>query len=92
MQEPEGAARLEVYFQPDVDQNSRVLFLRYVQDHLTQHAQNVVRLRHYCCGNKKCKDFEKPSRTEKRSMKHSPSTARARCFAANAANRSSCAI
>ena len=21
---------------------------------------NVVRLRHYCCGNKKCKDFEKP--------------------------------
>jgi hypothetical protein len=43
-----------------VDPNSRVLFLRYVHDHLAQHAQNVVRLRHYCCGNKKCKDFERP--------------------------------
>jgi WD40 repeat protein len=54
MRESEGTSRLEVYFEPDVDQNSRVLFLRYVHDHLTQHAQNVARLRHYACGNKKC--------------------------------------
>jgi WD40 repeat protein/GTPase SAR1 family protein len=53
--ETEGAARLEVYFEPDVDPNSRVLFLRYVHDHLTQLAQNLVRLRHYACGNPKCK-------------------------------------
>jgi GTPase SAR1 family protein len=53
--ETEGAARLEVYFEPDVDPNSCVLFLRYVHDHLTQLAQNVLRLRHYACSNPKCK-------------------------------------
>ena len=58
--ESEGTSLLEVYFEPDVDLNSRGLFLRYVHDHLTQHGQNVARLRHYCCANKKCKDFEKP--------------------------------
>lgn len=52
--EGEGTSRLEVYFEPDVDENSRVLFLRYVHEHLGQHAQDVVRLRHYACGNKKC--------------------------------------
>jgi WD40 repeat protein len=56
----EGTSRVEVYFEPDVDANSRVLFLRYVHDHLTQHAQNVVRLRHYACGNKKCDAFSQP--------------------------------
>ena len=45
--ETEGSSRLEVYFEPDVDRNSRVLFLRYVHDHLMQHAQNVARLRRY---------------------------------------------
>lgn len=52
--EAEGSARLEVYFKPDVDTNSRVVFLRYVHNHLTEYAQNVVRLRHYSCANKKC--------------------------------------
>ncbi|MDX2039609.1 MAG: DUF4365 domain-containing protein [Acidobacteriota bacterium] len=54
VREAEGAARLEVYFNPDVDENSRLVFLRYVHNHLTEHAQEVVRLRHYCCGNRKC--------------------------------------
>lgn len=58
--ESEGSSRLEAYFEPGVDPNSRLLFLRYVHDHLLQHGLNVVRLRHYCCGNKRCKDFEKP--------------------------------
>jgi hypothetical protein len=57
--ESEGTSLLEVYFEPDVDGNSKVLFLRYVHDHLTQLAQKVVRLRRYFCGNKKCKDFGK---------------------------------
>ena len=52
--ETEGTSLLEVYFAPDVDPNSRVVFLRYVHDHLMQHAQNVARLRQYYCGNKKC--------------------------------------
>ncbi|MBM3728907.1 MAG: hypothetical protein FJW40_26210, partial [Acidobacteria bacterium] len=56
----EGTSDLQVYFEPGVDGNSRIGFLRYVHDHLKQYGQNVVRLRHYACGNKKCKDFEKP--------------------------------
>ncbi|MBI5820023.1 MAG: TIR domain-containing protein [Verrucomicrobia bacterium] len=55
--ETEGSSRLEVYFEPDVDGNSRVLFLRYVHDHLMQHSQNVARLRRYFCGDKKCDAF-----------------------------------
>ena len=58
--EAEGAARLELYFNPDVDENSRVLFARYVHNHLTEHAKEVKRLRHYACGNKKCKVFTQP--------------------------------
>jgi hypothetical protein len=58
--EAEGTARLEVYFEQDVDENSRVLFLRYVHDHLKEHGQNLEPLRHYGCENKKCKDFQKP--------------------------------
>ena len=55
--ENDGASRLDVYFEPDVDQNSRVLFLRYIHEHLSQLAQNVVRLRHYSCTDKKCDAF-----------------------------------
>jgi len=55
--EAEGTARLEVYLNPGVDENSRVVFLRYVHNHLMEHAQSVVRLRHYACGNKKCDAF-----------------------------------
>jgi hypothetical protein len=58
--EGEGAFRLDAYFNPDVDENSRVVFLRYVHDHLTQHAQNVMRLRHYFCANKKCESAGQP--------------------------------
>lgn len=58
--EAEGTARLEVYFNPDVDENSRVIFLRYVHNHLSEHGQDVVRLRHYCCGYKKCDSFNQP--------------------------------
>src|SRR5215471_15019789 len=47
--EGEGTSLLEVYFEPGVDENSRVLFLRYVHEHLMQHGQNVVRLRRYFC-------------------------------------------
>jgi WD40 repeat protein len=60
VRESEGTSRLEAYFEPGVDDNSRVLFLRYVHDHLVQHAQDVVRLRHYVCANKKCDSFDQP--------------------------------
>jgi hypothetical protein len=55
--ETEGASLLEVYFEPDLDRNSRVLFLRYVHDHLMQQAQNMVRLRRFFCGDSKCDAF-----------------------------------
>ena len=58
--ETEGTSRLEVYFQRTIDENSKLLFLRYIHDHLTQHAQNVIRLRHYFCAKKTCKRFNRP--------------------------------
>ncbi|MGE0882135.1 MAG: TIR domain-containing protein [Blastocatellales bacterium] len=58
--EAEGSARLDVYFNADVGENSRLIFLRYVHNHLTEHAQDVVRLRHYVCSNKKCDVYNQP--------------------------------
>lgn len=52
--EPEGTALLEVYFSPDVETDSRVIFLRYIDNHLTQYGQRVIRLRHYSCANIRC--------------------------------------
>ena len=52
--ESEGTSLLEVYFAPAVDEDFRALFLRYVDDHLRKHGQNVTRLRHYGCVNRKC--------------------------------------
>jgi len=60
LRDSEGTSRLEVYFEPDVDGNSRVLFLRYVHDHLMLHAQKVVRLRRYYCGDKTCDGAKEP--------------------------------
>jgi hypothetical protein len=58
--ESEGTSRIDAYFDADVDPDTRVLFLRYLHDHLTQHGQDVVRLRTYACGNKKCKRLGQP--------------------------------
>jgi hypothetical protein len=58
--ESEGNARIDLYFDADVGQDSRVLFARYVHDHLKEYAQNVMRLRHYACGNNKCKVYSVP--------------------------------
>lgn len=57
IREAEGNIRLDLYFDADVEEDSRVLFARYVHSHLNEHAQNVVRLRHYACANKKCPAF-----------------------------------
>jgi WD40 repeat protein len=60
MGETEGTSRLEVYFDPSVTSDSQVLFLRYVHDHLSQHAQNVLRLRRYYCADKNCDGSNEP--------------------------------
>src|SRR6185369_8015907 len=64
LRDGEGSSRFEVYFEPDVDGNSRVLFLRYVHDHLMQHAQAVVRLRRYYCADKACDGSKEPFRDQ----------------------------
>jgi len=45
----EGAAELEVYFEPGISNDVQVMFIRYVHEHLKLKAQDVVRLRHYVC-------------------------------------------
>jgi small GTP-binding protein len=45
----EGAGELEVYFDPAIAVEEKIIFSRYVHEHLLQKAQDVVRLRHYVC-------------------------------------------
>lgn len=45
----EGAGELEVYFDPAITIEEKILFSRYVHEHLLQSARDVVRLRHYVC-------------------------------------------
>ncbi len=45
----EGAAELEVYFDPAIPVEEKIIFSRYVHEHLLQKGQDVERLRHYVC-------------------------------------------
>ncbi|MBZ5571676.1 MAG: TIR domain-containing protein [Acidobacteriia bacterium] len=45
----EGAGELEVYFDPVIPVEEKIIFSRYVHEHLLQKGQDVVRLRHYVC-------------------------------------------
>lgn len=45
----EGAGELEVYFDPAIGVGERIIFSKYVHEHLLQNARDVVRLRHYVC-------------------------------------------
>jgi len=45
----EGAAELTVYCDPDVHDETKVLFIRYIHEHLTAKAEGVARQRHYIC-------------------------------------------
>jgi Domain of unknown function (DUF4365) len=47
----EGLGELEVYFDPAIPIEEKIIFLRYVHEHLTERAQDLVRLRHYICPN-----------------------------------------
>jgi hypothetical protein len=60
VREMEGVARLEIYFNTEVDENMRLVFVRYIHNHLNQYGQQVYRLRHYFCGNKKCDAYQQP--------------------------------
>jgi small GTP-binding protein len=45
----EGAGELEVYFDPDIPVAEKMIFSRYVHEHLLKKGNEVVRLRHYVC-------------------------------------------
>ena len=45
----EGAGELSVYFDPVISVEEKMLFSRYVDEHLRAYAQDVVRRRHYVC-------------------------------------------
>lgn len=45
----EGAGELEVYFDPLIPMEEKIIFSRYVHEHLLRSARDVVRLRHYVC-------------------------------------------
>lgn len=45
----EGAGELEVYFDPTIEIGEKIIFSKYVHEHLLQNARDVVRLRHYVC-------------------------------------------
>ena len=44
-----GVGDLEVYFDPSVSIEEKIIFSKYVHEHLLQHARDVERLRHYVC-------------------------------------------
>ena len=45
----EGVGELEVYFDPAITVEEKIIFSRYIHEHLLQKAQDIVRLRHYVC-------------------------------------------
>jgi small GTP-binding protein len=45
----EGAGAIHVYFEPAIDEEIKVTFIKYVHEHLLEKAQGVVRLRHFTC-------------------------------------------
>jgi small GTP-binding protein len=45
----EGAGELQLYFDPAIPIHEKIIFTRYVHEHLLQKANEVVRLRHYVC-------------------------------------------
>jgi WD40 repeat protein len=44
-----GMGELEVYFDPAVAMEEKIIFSKYVHEHLLQHARDVERLRQYVC-------------------------------------------
>jgi len=45
----EGAGELVVYADPAIADAEKIIFSRYVHEHILQKARDMVRLRHYCC-------------------------------------------
>jgi small GTP-binding protein len=50
----EGSAEITIYLDKEIPDEIKVLFIRYVHEHLKAKDENVVRIRHYICPNLKC--------------------------------------
>ena len=47
----EGAGELEVYFDPTIPVGEKILFSKYIHEHVMGKGQDVERLRHYVCSH-----------------------------------------
>jgi len=47
----EGTGEMTIYFDREVSEDTKVTFIRYVNDHLKSKDPNLIRTRHYVCGN-----------------------------------------
>jgi len=47
----EGAGELEAYFDPELPVEEKILFSKYIHEHVMRKGQDVVRLRHYVCSH-----------------------------------------
>jgi small GTP-binding protein len=45
----QGSGELQVYFNPSISMEEKIIFSKYIHEHLLQYARDVVRLRHYAC-------------------------------------------
>jgi hypothetical protein len=45
----EGSGELEVFFDSTIPTEEKIIFSRYIHDHLKENAADVIRLRHYVC-------------------------------------------
>lgn len=45
----EGSAEITVYFDPEIPDDTKVTFMRYIHEHLRKKDQNLKRTRHYVC-------------------------------------------
>jgi len=47
----QGAGEIDVYFESAIPDEEKIIFCKYVHEHLLRQGRDVVRLRHYVCGH-----------------------------------------
>ncbi len=45
----EGIGELQIYFDPQIPNEEKIIFSQYIHDHISRNADNIERLRHYVC-------------------------------------------
>ena len=50
----EGTAEITIYLDKEIPDEIKVLFIRYVHEHLKSKDENAVQIRHYICPNPAC--------------------------------------